>query len=132
MVFHSLAASPSPYERDDALLSTAQLREALRFLAGVRRPAWMPQPPLAALLPDALRLLQPRATVASAAITQEGNRRAGFVAQYASRLKQLDRSARQGAPDPDPENPSAPRASRACERRERARPRAHCACAAAP
>ena len=94
MVFHSRGAAPSHYERDDALLSAAQRAEALHFLAGVPRPAWMPQPPLAAMLPDAPRRSQPRATLASAAITQEGNRWASFVPEYATRLKQLDRSAR--------------------------------------
>ena len=94
MVFHSRGAAPSHYERDDALLSAAQRHEALHFLASVPRPAWMPQPPLAAMLPDAPRPSQPRATLASAAITQEGNRWASFVSEYATRLKQLDRSAR--------------------------------------
>ena len=94
MVFQSRGAAPSHYERDDALLSASQRREALQFLASVPRPAWMPQPPLAAMLPDAPRPPQPRATLASAAITAEGNRWASFVSEYATRLKQLDRSAR--------------------------------------
>ena len=94
MVFHSTGAEPSHYEREDVLLSVAQRREALQFLASVQRPAWMPQPPLAAMLPDVPRPSQPRATLASAAITQDGNRWASFVSQYASRLMQLDRSAR--------------------------------------
>ena len=94
MVFQSRGAAPSHYERDDALLSASQRREALQFLESVPRPAWMPQPPLAAMLPDAPRPRQPRATLASAAITAEGNRWASFVSEYATRLKQLDRSAR--------------------------------------
>ena len=94
MVFQSRGAAPSHYERDDALLSASQRREALQFIASVPRPAWMPQPPLAAMLPDAPRPPQPRATLASAAITAGGNRWASFVSEYATRLKQLDRSAR--------------------------------------
>ena len=87
------------FERDDALLTAAQRSEALRYLASVARPAWMPQPPLAALLPDPPRPASPRATLTSVAISEEGSRWASWSAKYHERLRELARSAREAGFD---------------------------------
>ena len=65
----------------------------MQYLRGVARPSWMPQPPLGALLPDAPRRAQPRATLTSAAVTQPGSRWALSFPKYRSRLLELGKSA---------------------------------------